>query len=644
MSDNDRLERLEQRVMRLEALVRQLVHALPRPLDEPAAPIAADPPAPTPPPVVPRPLFEEKSASEPAEVSKGSFTFEPLKRSGLDGEQWVGQRGLLAVGVAAVVLAAGYLIKLSFDRGWVSPATRCITSAITGLLVAFGGWRIERRGYRMYGTALVGTGAAIVYVAIWAASRLYGFLPTTTGILTMAVVALALAAAAWVLDAEPLGAAASVGAFFAPVIIGAPNADADRLLAYLAAIGLALGAVAWSKHWRLTTLLIGLSYFGLGVMATEHATPLVALVFGAAGGGAGLALGLKYDWWETRFLSFWGGWACLAYASNERLAPLVLIAGLALSYPIFEFAYFHDWTWPFEHPAEGRRPVLQSIYFYVTPFWLVWAVSELKLDAMTAHEGLATAIVAVVYLLVSLTGPRRPFALVGALAATLAILLEWHDSLTAAGALGILTIAFGAHARVGARRDWNYLALLPLAASFWLLWLGALTHRPYDAPAFTDSWARVWWGLIAVTVALATDLAAPEAPEERDQRRGALWGTAGALLWLGATGEFTRLFRQQIADPAVASLAGGLAVSVWWLLFAGACVWIGFRRSLRPLRLAGLWVAGLAVLKVIFVDLSTLDALYRVASVFGLGLVSLLVAWAYHRRARAGSPDVPADR
>ena len=75
-------------------------------------------------------------------------------------------------------------------------------------------------------------------------------------------------------------------------------------------------------------------------------------------------------------------------------------------------------------------------------------------------------------------------------------------------------------------------------------------------------------------------------------------------------------------------------MSVWWLLFAGGCILGGFRLAIRPLRIAGLWVSGLAVLKVILVDLSTLDALYRVASVFGLGLVSLLVAWGYHRRAR----------
>ncbi len=433
-----------------------------------------------------------------------------------------------------------------------------------------------------------------------------------------------------------------LGAFLAPVVVGSERADADRLLVYLAAISAGLGAVAWSKHWRMTTLLIGLSFFGLGLPTAEHATPIVALVFGAAGGAAGLALGLKYDWWETRFLAFWGGWGCLAYASTPRLAPLVLIAGLALSYPIFEFAFFHDWTWPFENPAEGKRPVLQSIYFYVTPFWLVWAVQQLSIDALDQHHGISTAVVAGAYLAVALTGPRRPFALVGALGATLAVLFEWRDTLTAAGAAGILALAFGAVARVTSRRDWNFHALAPLGMAIFLIWIGAFETRPGDTPAFTDPWARVWLGIIVVTIALAWDLAADEDPPTA--RRGVLWGTAGALLWLGVTGELTRFFRLHIDDTSVAALAGGLAVSVWWVLFAGALVGVGFRRSLRPVRLAGLWVAGLAALKVVLVDLSTLDALYRVASVFGLGLASLLVAWLYHHRARLGTADVTPDR
>jgi uncharacterized membrane protein len=72
-------------------------------------------------------------------------------------------------------------------------------------------------------------------------------------------------------------------------------------------------------------------------------------------------------------------------------------------------------------------------------------------------------------------------------------------------------------------------------------------------------------------------------------------------------------------------------VSVWWIIGAAACFVVGFRRSLRPLRIAGFVVAGLALGKVILVDLSTLDALYRVGSALILGVVSLAVAYAYHR-------------
>ena len=42
-------------------------------------------------------------------------------------------------------------------------------------------------------------------------------------------------------------------------------------------------------------------------------------------------------------------------------------------------------------------------------------------------------------------------------------------------------------------------------------------------------------------------------------------------------------------------------------------------------------MAGLALVKVVLVDLSTLDALYRVGSAFILGVVSLAIAYAYHR-------------
>jgi len=70
---------------------------------------------------------------------------------------------------------------LSFDRNWVSPAMRCIGGSIAGLAVGALGWRLELR-YRTYGAALIGAGAGIIYLCIWAACKLYGVLPSATGI------------------------------------------------------------------------------------------------------------------------------------------------------------------------------------------------------------------------------------------------------------------------------------------------------------------------------------------------------------------------------------------------------------------------------------------------------------------------------
>jgi uncharacterized membrane protein len=100
------------------------------------------------------------------------------------------------------------------------------------------------------------------------------------------------------------------------------------------------------------------------------------------------------------------------------------------------------------------------------------------------------------------------------------------------------------------------------------------------------------------------------------------------------TGEIGRYFTWRTASPQTASLAAGLAASAWWLVFAAALVGVGFRRDLKPVRIAGLAVAGLAVVKVLLFDLSSLDALYRVGSVFILGLVFLLLAYLYHRQGR----------
>jgi uncharacterized membrane protein len=182
------------------------------------------------------------------------------------------------------------------------------------------------------------------------------------------------------------------------------------------------------------------------------------------------------------------------------------------------------------------------------------------------------------------------------------------------------------------------IGLVTLAAALGIC-SSAAAGIPVADAAFVGPWALALWGTIAATVALAAGLfrVTPEREDARTVRFG-LWMVAGLMMLFGVTAEIRRYF--EIHQPERASLAGGLAVSAWWLVFASVLVAVGFRRSLKPLRLSGLAVAGLAVVKVIFFDLASLDALYRVGSVFLLGLVTLSLAYLYYRHDRGGAAPV----
>ena len=75
-------------------------------------------------------------------------------------------------------------------------------------------------------------------------------------------------------------------------------------------------------------------------------------------------------------------------------------------------------------------------------------------------------------------------------------------------------------------------------------------------------------------------------------------------------------------------------MSGFWLVYAGALLTFGFLRDIREVRVAGLVMTGLAIIKVALYDLTQLEALYRVASFFLLALIALIAAYAYHRRGK----------
>ena len=230
---HDALQRLERRVEVLEQMVRRLVAAG-------AAPERVDSP--------PTPLPLHATPARAPERPR----YSPPTTAAPDLEQWFGQRGLLIVGVLALLTAAGFFLKYAIDRGWIAPVVRSLLAIVAGIgLAAWGEARI-RAGLRRYGAAMIGAGGGLAYLGLWAAAGPYGLLEHRIGVLLLAACTVVVTLLALRHEIEGLAIWALAGAYLAPLLVPPHTPNPEAFLGYLEVIGLGTGLLAYTMTWRRT--------------------------------------------------------------------------------------------------------------------------------------------------------------------------------------------------------------------------------------------------------------------------------------------------------------------------------------------------------------------------------------------------------
>ncbi|HXO86891.1 MAG TPA: DUF2339 domain-containing protein, partial [Gemmatimonadales bacterium] len=610
------IEALERRVATLENLVRRLTFTGTT-VERPPLPAPPEHPVRRPsPPVVRAAIPTVRATAKPA----------------TDLEQWFGQRGLLAVGVLALLAAAAFFLKYAFDRGWVSPLFRALGAILAG--IAVGAWGQERilRGMRTYGAALIGAGGGLVYLGLWAAAGPFELFDRQLGILLLAATTVAVTMIALHHEIEWLAIWALGGAYLAPIILAtAPNPQG--FLAYLEVIGLGTGILAYTMAWRAT---FNLALFGYLLLAMGGASPALGTASGAwliaAGGVLALHVTQRRVWPEARLGVLLLTWAAFGVGAVNFAGPTVA-RWIALGGLLFVFGVI--WVQqllkdPFElDPASDSAP-LERFLFIANPIALLVLAYALEIPALERSSEAFPAALALLYLAAGWQRRTASHLIMGFAMAALATAAAWDSWVVAISWTVLALVALASEREAG--RPGGRQAATGLATMAGLcLFTAALFYRG-DGAAFTDTWALGLYVLIAGTAAAARWWGT-ETRRALWKRGDAewMWILCGAAVFLGGSIEFNRHF------GAIALLAGDLALSVWWLLYAGALVFVGFQVDRKQVRSAGLTVAALAGLKIVFYDLSNLNALYRVGSFFALAIIALAVAYAYNRRARASA-------
>ena len=619
---HDALQRLERRVEVLEQMVRRLLAAAaPERITPAPEPAAVTSPAPS----LARPPQPARSrAPEPPRYS-------PPPTPAPDLEQWFGQRGLLIVGVLALLTAAGFFLKYAIDRGWIAPLIRSLLAIAAGVgLAAWGEARIGG-GLRRFGAAMIGTGGGLAYLGLWAAAGPYGLLEHRIGVLLLAACTVVVTLLALRHEIEGLAIWALAGAYLAPVLLRPHAPNPEAFLGYLEVIGLGTGLLAYTMNWRRTFDLALAGYF---VLAAAGAARVLAGALGcwflAAGALLTLHVTRRRAWPEARLGLLLLAWILLAVAlGGVRGGPLSepqlwLAVGAA-----FAIAALLWWQ---QLDRNQLRAPEEALLFVANPFvliGLVWTADPGLLDRAPA---LLPALLGGLYLGVGWTRRAAPHLIMGFALGAWAVAVQGSAPTVVVGwtALALAALAVEQQGgRPGGRIAALGLGLLALSCLFGV----ALWSRESGAAPFTDPWALALYAYVAGTALAAHrwggGLMDPGTARWTARGGELLWVLCGAAVFAGGSVELPRYFGRR------APLAGDLALSVFWLVYAAALVRLGFQLDRKDVRSAGLAVAAGAGLKIVLYDLSTLDALYRIASFFALALIALAVAYAYNKRARA---------
>lgn len=267
-------------------------------------------------------------------------------------ERQFGQRLPVWIGGIALALGGYFLVRYSIENILVNPLLRVTAGGLLGAgLVYAAGWvRTHERfanGLRI-AQALSGAGIAVLYLSLFAATRMYELLPSLVGFSGMAGVT-ALAVVLALRYGAPIALLGMLGGFLTPALLGSTTPSAPLLFLYLYMVfaGLMLvirrenwwwlsiptliGAFAWVMVWLGGNFIPGdsiyLGLFLIAVSATIVATtprnvkqPQGAAFLQYLGLGGALLLTATIAGFAGFALADWGLFALLA------------LGGLGLSY------------------------------------------------------------------------------------------------------------------------------------------------------------------------------------------------------------------------------------------------------------------------------------------------------------------------
>ena len=211
-----------------------------------------------------------------APPSFGGLSFDWIER--IDWEEVLGRNWFAIIGAIALAIGMGFFLKLAIDNEWIGETGRILVGIGAGLALIVAGWYAQPR-YPLWAQPVTGGGLTILYLSIYAAFDLYDLIDVVPALLYLALVVVLGVALALRYESLVIALLGIVGAFLAPVLLGAvlgPDlAEADLpdehwLLIYVLVVGAGVLAVSTFRNWRWLTAVGMVGSYGVLILWADN--------------------------------------------------------------------------------------------------------------------------------------------------------------------------------------------------------------------------------------------------------------------------------------------------------------------------------------------------------------------------------------
>jgi uncharacterized membrane protein len=544
-------------------------------------------------------------------------------------EENIGGTWFMRIGITALVLGISFFLKYAFDNDWIGETGRVMIGIFIGLgMLSFGEKTIRK--YVMYGQMMTGAGIAVLYLSIFSAFNYYHIIGSFTAFFAMLIITAAGIILSLRYDAISLMMVALIGGFATPLMASSGQNNQFGLLSYVALLDMAILAVSIFKKWREVNVA---GFMGTVILFSAWAEKFYT----------------KNDLNSTMFFLtlFFVIYSISSLIYNlvkkekstgvEQILTLIsAVIYFSASYALLNEKY---------HVLMGFFAIVLAIYYFLWAF----VVRNFTPEDENLYGFLAFLTVGFVTLALPIQFKQNVITIGWIIEAVLLMIIgmKLKKNVIVIFSIVVSALALFRYLVFDVSRLDKYSVTVFNSAFFTAIMLiVALYLIGYIVKIFSNQEDTVInkksiFALFMITANLVTIFAiSREVTTSYERDINAIYAKqseAQSFLYdSGAQSGMNSYYNSsafKLNQSKIEKLQNksSISLSIFWLIYAIILLAVGVMGKYKSVRVGGLMLLLLAIIKLFFIDLWSLGTLYRIISSMSLGVVLLAISFVYQK-------------